>query len=71
LIIDYGPYGNKIVSGDEGGNIKVWAAFSGRLISNFSTYSGKISSIKFTPDGKYILSDGKHSIKKLVQKDWF
>jgi len=56
--------GTKIVSGDEGGTIKIWDVISGREIKSISG-KGRIDVLKLTNDGSYIIGNTGDTIKIL------
>ena len=55
--VAWSPDGKTIVSGDQQGTIHLWD-ISGKLIKGFKGPQGYISSIRFSPDGKTIVSSG-------------
>jgi WD40 repeat protein len=59
--VAYSSDGNLIVSGDNEGEIRVWDALSGNKVMTLSQHW--VSSVSFSPDGKYILSGGENDVK--------
>jgi WD40 repeat protein len=46
----------KFESGGEDGKIKVWNLSSGQLLNTINAHSATVNALKFSPDGKYLLS---------------
>jgi len=59
--IDFSPDGKIIASGDSY-QIRLWDITSGVEIKRFSKHNGIVSSLCFSPNGKYIISGGADSI---------
>ncbi len=47
------PDGTRVLSGDEGGSIRVWYAATGRLIDRLEAQAGPVRGIAFSPDGRF------------------
>src|SRR5258708_25968402 len=49
-------YGSRIASGSDDGTVQIWDAMTGRKISTHRDHSGGVSTIAWSPGGKWIAS---------------
>jgi len=65
--IAFSPRGNLFTSGSQDGCIKIWDGRSCKNIRTYQTAHGgdPVSSVRFSRNGKYVLSSGKDSIARL------
>ncbi|MFA6317043.1 MAG: WD40 repeat domain-containing protein [Elusimicrobiota bacterium] len=54
LSIAFAPDGASAVSGDSGGELKLWETATGKLLSTFGTNEAPVSAVAFSRDGKKI-----------------
>lgn len=60
--IDISKDGSLFVTGGALGVLRIWDYNEGRCISEHSGHSNTITSVKFTPDGKQIISTGRDGL---------
>jgi WD40 repeat protein len=53
----WSPDGNRIASGDQFGNVKVWEATSGQEVISFKA-PGEVRGLDWSDDGHYLLVSG-------------
>jgi WD40 repeat protein len=63
--VAFNPDGDKLVSGDERKNIKLWDLNTQELLMNFQGHTQAIKSITFSPDGKILASASEDKTIKL------
>ncbi len=54
------PNDDRIASGDESGEIRLWDGKSGNLLQVFAKQGGGVGSLRFSPEGKILLSTCGH-----------
>ena len=54
-VVRFSPDGHWVVSGGDDGAIKLWDLTAGKLLYDFSTHDGPVTSIEFHP-GEFILA---------------
>ena len=52
-------------AGTDDGKARLWDASTGQLIREYQSALGDMSSVDFSPDGKYIIADGGNNIVHL------
>jgi len=65
--IEYAPTGSVFITASQDGSIKVWDAISGKVVRTIdNAHSGKgVTTATISRNGKYILSGGFDSVRKL------
>lgn len=65
--VNYAPQGNIFVTCSEDGSIKIYDGVSGKCVNTIEQAHGgaSVSSVKFSRNSKYLLSNGKDSIGRL------
>jgi len=69
--VAWSPSGEYVVSGDEGGKIKIWETTNWVNVKNLSAHSGNIFALDFSPDGSLLASGSDDDdIKIWDTSDW-
>lgn len=58
IAADISPDERWVVSGDRGGEIKIWDVHSGRAVQALRYSTGEVTSIRFSPDGRWLATTG-------------
>ena len=56
VCVAFSSDGSLVASGDEGGEVRVWAAADGKALGAFKGHAGRVAALAFAPDGKTVLS---------------
>ena len=57
--VAFAPDGTRVVSGADGGTIRIWDAVTGQAIGTLDGHEGRVSSLAFNYDGSRIASAGE------------
>jgi WD40 repeat protein/serine/threonine protein kinase len=57
--------GRWIASGGEDTTVKIWDSHTGKLVHTFRGHLGLVSSVAFSPDGKYLVSGSRDNTVKV------
>lgn len=60
--IDISKNGNYFATGGALGILRVWDYNEGKIVGEHAGHSNTITSVKFTPDGKQIISTGRDGL---------
>ena len=63
--VAYSPDGRTIASASEDGEIRLWDAFSGKLITILEGHADGVNSVAFSPDGRTMVSTGVDGMVRL------
>jgi WD40 repeat protein len=64
----WSPNGQRIVTGDQSGAVKVWDAATGEEIYGFSAEAAVLN-VDWSPDGQYIIASGLYDVP-VVRRTW-
>ncbi len=68
-LLDISPDGKSIIGVSENNTFVQWNAESGEIMRTFSGHDGRVTSVKFSPDGRYIASSGTDQTIKVWTPD--
>lgn len=68
-LLDISPDGNTIIGVSENDTFTQWDAETGDIIRTFSGHTGRVTSVRFSPDGHYIASSGTDRLVKIWTPD--
>ena len=54
--VNFSPDGQRILSGSSDGTMRIWEVRTGKQLSKIKTGSNASSTVRYSPDGKYIVS---------------
>ncbi len=62
---EFSPDGNMIATASADGNVKIWQASSGSLITNIIGHKDWVNTVQFSPDGKKVVTASMDSSAKI------
>jgi WD40 repeat protein len=65
--VNWSPDGTRLISGDYGGKAYVWDFATGQIVQSFAI-DDQISSVDWSPDGKYVAATGYNNL--IIRRAW-
>ena len=64
--VEFHPFGEFFASGSTDTNLRVWDIRKKGCIHTYRGHTKGVSTIKFTPDGRWVVSGGLHNVVKVT-----
>ena len=65
IAMDFHPFGEFFASGSRDTNLKIWDIRRKRCIHTYKGHDHGINAVKFSPDGRWVVSGGEDNVAKV------
>ena len=66
--MDFHPFGEFFASGSRDTNLKIWDIRRKRCIHTYKGHDRGINAVKFSPDGRWVVSGGEDNVAKVCTR---